>query len=459
MGPFVRLGVLSAALICGLANGSAFAETCASLRSDLARASASSGPSAEVTRWRGARAQQQEALSAAERDARHFGCFGSNASPTCGDLTAKISRMRSNMSNIERRLARLDRASGSNRDVQRIRRKLAALNCDAENRAAQGQNRGLLSRVFSGGSGHTPSADRDAPGYRTLPNGLVITVDPSRAQEVRASPADIQGLSQRPKSSSTATRRALPSGGTFRTLCVRTCDGFYFPVSFSTGQDQFANDAARCTEICPAAPTALFVHRNPGGMTEDMISLAGIPYSETENAYRFRSEYVAGCSCRSAASQRNRVSGRLIPVSRSGSAPVSGWNLSLIDAGQLRLRPDIDETGRRGVSDILSRPPLARDQLPYFADPDTRANLEGGFDPTVAIHNEAAEPAASALHTSPAGALPVLGRAPQPDGTDDHSQKSHDPVFKSLGSTDPIFQDEADRAAIRVVGPEYFVAQ
>ncbi|MGA9083760.1 MAG: DUF2865 domain-containing protein, partial [Pseudolabrys sp.] len=23
-------------------------------------------------------------------------------------------------------------------------------------------------------------------------------------------------------------------GGTFRTVCVRTCDGFYFPISYST---------------------------------------------------------------------------------------------------------------------------------------------------------------------------------------------------------------------------------
>jgi len=462
MGPFVRFGVLAAALVCGLGSGAALADTCASLRADLARASASGSVSPEVTRWRGARSQQQQALSAAERDARHFGCFGSNASPACSDLTAKISRMRSNMSDIERRLARLERSSGSNRDARQIRRKLAAMNCEADTRSAQGESRGLLSRVFSGGSAAanaSSASGADAPTYRTLPNGLVITVDPARVQQARANPEDLSGLPQRTGSSRKTPRRIIPAGGTFRTLCVRTCDGFFFPVSFSTGQEQFPHDAARCGEICPAAPTALFVHRNPGGMTEDMISLAGIPYSETENAYRFRSELVEECSCRSAASQRNRVSGRLIPVSRSSDASVSGWNLSLSPSGRWSLRSELDETGRRGVADKLSRPPLARDQVPQSADPDTRANLEGGFDPTVVIGTDASNGGATAGGQHPAGALPMLGRAQARDRDNTAAPKPDNPVFTSAGTADRVFQGEAERASIRVVGPEYFVAQ
>src|SRR6185503_17187382 len=40
--------------------------------------------------------------------------------------------------------------------------------------------------------------------------------------------------------------------GTFRTVCVRTCDGGYFPVSFATYQARFQDDERTCKSLCPA---------------------------------------------------------------------------------------------------------------------------------------------------------------------------------------------------------------
>src|SRR6185312_12574998 len=34
---------------------------------------------------------------------------------------------------------------------------------------------------------------------------------------------------------------------TYRTVCVRMCDGFYFPISYATGSANFAHDAETCT--------------------------------------------------------------------------------------------------------------------------------------------------------------------------------------------------------------------
>ena len=42
-------------------------------------------------------------------------------------------------------------------------------------------------------------------------------------------------------------------GGTFRTICVRTCDGFYFPISYATSPDRFRDDEQTCQRMCPAA--------------------------------------------------------------------------------------------------------------------------------------------------------------------------------------------------------------
>lgn len=86
---------------------------------------------------------------------------------------------------------------------------------------------------------------------------------------------------------------------TYRTMCVRMCDGYYFPVSFSTLPSRFRQDAAVCQNKC-AAPAELFVYRNPGQEIQQMTSLDGKAYSELPNAFRHRKEYVKGCSCNSA---------------------------------------------------------------------------------------------------------------------------------------------------------------
>ncbi len=84
---------------------------------------------------------------------------------------------------------------------------------------------------------------------------------------------------------------------TYRTMCIRTCDGFYFPVSFSTLPSRFPIDAAQCLSKC-AAPAELYVYKNPGETAEQMISLNGQLYSEAPYAFRYRKEYVKGCSCK-----------------------------------------------------------------------------------------------------------------------------------------------------------------
>lgn len=86
--------------------------------------------------------------------------------------------------------------------------------------------------------------------------------------------------------------------GTFRTLCVRTCDGYYWPVSFSTITDNFRNDALACEQSCPKAEVELYYHPMPDGRPEDMKSLAhGGAYTALPTAFRYRREVTEGCTC------------------------------------------------------------------------------------------------------------------------------------------------------------------
>jgi hypothetical protein len=92
---------------------------------------------------------------------------------------------------------------------------------------------------------------------------------------------------------------ALPFA-TYRTLCVRLCDGFYFPVSFTTLPNHFTRDAEVCQSKC-AAPAELYYHQNPGAAVEQAVSINGQqPYTSLRSAFRYRKEYVQGCSCKQA---------------------------------------------------------------------------------------------------------------------------------------------------------------
>jgi Protein of unknown function (DUF2865) len=88
-------------------------------------------------------------------------------------------------------------------------------------------------------------------------------------------------------------------GNTYRTMCVRLCDGFYFPVSFATTKDNFERDAATCERNCGGATDAkLYTYRNPGGDIEEMEDLDGKAYKKLQTAFMFRTKYEASCKCR-----------------------------------------------------------------------------------------------------------------------------------------------------------------
>ena len=79
---------------------------------------------------------------------------------------------------------------------------------------------------------------------------------------------------------------------------MRTCDGYYFPISYSTVPSRFADDANTCQRLCPASEVALYSFRNPGEAMEQAVSVSGQMYTALPNAFRYRKEITAGCSCR-----------------------------------------------------------------------------------------------------------------------------------------------------------------
>jgi hypothetical protein len=85
------------------------------------------------------------------------------------------------------------------------------------------------------------------------------------------------------------TQRPRVAYGGGQTWCVRTCDGRHFPVTGNDAQSR----AVSCNSLCPASQTEIVY----GNDIDHAVTSTGKPYSELPNAFKYRNEVVAGCTC------------------------------------------------------------------------------------------------------------------------------------------------------------------
>jgi Protein of unknown function (DUF2865) len=219
----------------------------------------------QIRRYQEAAARQQSELDRIRGQAKRMGCDSSGffslfnqRSAECGPINSQIQQMRANLDQITSSLEQL-RSGGFNaeRDNQRrsVLTALAQNNCGPQYANAVQQQSGgpggFFNNLFGGGG----------------------TIAPP--------PGDLG-----------------PPSGAYRTVCVRTCDGGYFPVSFATVPARFPDDEKTCKALCPATEAALYAYRNPGEDINQAVSVNGAPYTALPNAFRFRSEFNAACSCK-----------------------------------------------------------------------------------------------------------------------------------------------------------------
>ena len=95
-------------------------------------------------------------------------------------------------------------------------------------------------------------------------------------------------------------RRQQPiysSGGRYKTMCVRLCDGFYFPISSAARRREFYRDAEQCQVQCDSE-TRLFYMPRDSGSIESARDQTGLYYEELRNAFLYRRKLDKSCSCR-----------------------------------------------------------------------------------------------------------------------------------------------------------------
>jgi Protein of unknown function (DUF2865) len=82
-------------------------------------------------------------------------------------------------------------------------------------------------------------------------------------------------------------------GGSY-VVCVRSCDGSFFPVPYVGNRDSLAEI---CQALCPNAETQLY-SMPFGGTIEGSVSMSGLPYASLPNAGKFEEAVDQNCSCR-----------------------------------------------------------------------------------------------------------------------------------------------------------------
>lgn len=88
------------------------------------------------------------------------------------------------------------------------------------------------------------------------------------------------------------------SGGPYKTVCVRACDGFYFPLRHNARRKNFASDVKSCRNACGSDARLYYYPLNGADGPDTMVDLSGRKYSEQPKAFVYRRSRVEGCACK-----------------------------------------------------------------------------------------------------------------------------------------------------------------
>ena len=382
------------ALLAALA-GSAVAVTesqaasriCRQLEGELAAARGGGGPGI-VRKYDDAIQRQREQLAKARSRASDANCgftlFSRNVSQ-CAAINASIERMNANLDTLQAKRERLA-AGGTRRDRSRILAALDANGCRDDEIAPRRAPLQEAGRDNGGGNLFEQLFGRQDQQLETLdtpdmPASADMPPDDPSVRNIRRIINQPDGMD-------------LPRlGGEFRTMCVRTCDGYFFPMSNAASVGDFERDQKNCESSCPGTEMQVFYTRgmddDAGNMTS---SVTGQPYSSLPTAYLYKQANFSRpptCGCNAQAS--------------NGNFTIIGGN----PPNPEQSYPDSE------AKPFIPVPAIKPDP---GADPETLANAEGGLD------QDAIKRLTTKVPVSPVSALPpdqrkvrVVGPAFLPD--------------------------------------------
>ena len=293
-----RYHAIALAFLAGLAlAGQAGATSiCGSIRMELNTDVETIGSTRETRVYQQAISHQQGEIDKVKRDLRRFGCtsgsflvFGGENAETCDMLSGTLDRMYDNLAELQ------------NHDIPLVTRSMSPA------RRAQ-----LLDALERNGCNDVPDSPRAA---RDTTPPEPASYDPDIQDQPRPTPrkSEIRNLGGGDR------------GGNLQTVCVRTCDGGFFPVSTNTSPASFERDAQVCSMMCPGVETELFYHGVGTQEMSEMVSASGgMPYKEEPYAFKFRGsarKQDKSCGCNFSAYYREMMKREAAKANGTDIAP------------------------------------------------------------------------------------------------------------------------------------------
>ena len=87
-------------------------------------------------------------------------------------------------------------------------------------------------------------------------------------------------------------------GSGYRTVCVRLCDGYFWPVSFAGPARLPCAGSAQVRAKIATSPARLYVSKDTEAPLEDMRDENRSYYRDLKTAFVYRTSYLESCKCR-----------------------------------------------------------------------------------------------------------------------------------------------------------------
>lgn len=415
---------------------------CRQIQAQIARLDSSPASGPVNQRFAAAAQRQRAELATAEAQYRGAGCGGLFQGPQCGALAGRIRQMRANLAQLQAR------AGGAGvQSVQRSQQRarlvamLDANGCrggrPVETRQAvlpaapreewitdEGPERQIYRRIRTPSHGGQPQTayrvgpEAQRPGFGGFIEHLFGRRDPRPGD-----PDYVPSVPEDQLRSEDGDGR--PRGVGYRAICVRLCDGAFFPMTSSARPGANIDEEGMCRMQCPGADVALYRMRDD--QIENAVSASsGRPYTALPNALRFRQTFDAACTCRPAhGSWAEAFASRPDPTLRQGDQVVS--------AEQARLL-SLPATHRQAAREEIAAEQRARREAERQARIDRSRRRDGTPAPTIGLDGSVRAPVEPAA--------PELREGSDPDAGDAAAEDDEAPA-------------EPGRRPVRIIGPVY----
>lgn len=289
--------ILLASLVSATPILAAPSDICADLHGQLANIPETIGTGRQSKRMTAAIGEQNEAIRAIEDEWRNRGCSNSalvapEDAAVCDQLQSSADRLQEDLRYL---LARQAETQGSGEDGAARAQLEAALRENGCDEPLSGET-----EIIGGPEEPPPTPEQQAMRADTF-------YPPMGEDQPIAPPLS-----------------PYAGGAGLQTVCVRTCDGGFFPLTTNATPLNFQQDASTCARMCPDVSTELYYRYLPGQESSDMVSAAtGQRYSAMPYAFAYRKRKPgekSACTCNLPAYYEEMQRDRAISAPDTGSS-------------------------------------------------------------------------------------------------------------------------------------------